>query len=196
MTFGEKLKEARYGAKLSQEELALKIGVSRSAIAKWETDKGLPDIQNLKIIASVLDVSIDHLLNDGTKLELSVMRQSVDLSQYGKGRRKVLKDKIMREKYPAAEIMTLIAEEKLTPPEQIVNFFAGFLTLLYNLFPFAKALNNLDREFYLVSQGQKQYLVVVTSEYMESRELAEPVTQKKFEIGNYKFINCGPIVYA
>ena len=61
---------------------------------------------------------------------------------------------------------------------------------------FAKSLNNVDNEFYLVNRGQKQYLVVVTREYMESRELSEKVTEKKFEIGNYKFINCGPIVYA
>lgn len=196
MTFGEKLKEARHSAKLSQEELAVRIGVSRSAIAKWETDKGLPDIQNLKIIASVLDVSIDHLLHDGTKLELSVMRESIDLSPYGKGRKKVRKDKLIRDKFPTAEIMTLIAEEKLTKPEGVLNFFTGFLTLLFNVFPLAKALNNLDNEFYLVTQGQKQYLVVVTSEYMESRELAEQITEKTFEIGNYKFINCGPIVYA
>ena len=196
MTFGEKLKEARHSAKLSQEELAVRIGVSRSAIAKWETDKGLPDIQNLKIIASVLDVSIDHLLHDGTKLELSVMRESIDLSPYGKGRKKVRKDKLIRDKFPTAEIMTLIAEEKLTKPEGVLNFFTGFLTLLFSVFPLAKALNNLDNEFYLVTQGQKQYLVVVTSEYMESRELAEQITEKTFEIGSYKFINCGPIVYA
>ena len=196
MTFGEKLKEARHGARLSQEELAVRIGVSRSAIAKWETDKGLPDIQNLKIIASVLDVSIDHLLHDGTKLELSVMRESIDLSSYGKGRKKVRKDKLIRDKFPSAEIMTLIAEEKLTKPERVLNFFTGLLTLLFTVFPLAKALNNLDNEFYLVTQGQKQYLVVVTSQYMESRELAEQITAKTFEMGSYKFINCGPIVYA
>ena len=196
MTFGEKLKEARRSAKLSQEELAVRIGVSRSAVAKWETDKGLPDIQNLKTIASTLDVSIDYLLNDGTKLELSVMRQAFDLSKFGKGRRKVLKDQAIREIYPAAQIETLIAEEKLTGPEKALNFFTGVLTLLFSIFPFAKALNNLDNEFYLVTQGQKQYLVKVTSEYLESRELAEAITEKNFEIGNYKFINCGPIVYA
>ena len=50
MTFGEKLKNARQQAGFSQEELAGKLCVSRSAVAKWETDKGLPDIENLKAI--------------------------------------------------------------------------------------------------------------------------------------------------
>ena len=36
---------------LSQEQFAEKMSVSRSAVAKWETDKGLPDIENIKLIA-------------------------------------------------------------------------------------------------------------------------------------------------
>lgn len=196
MTFGEKLKQARQNAKLSQEELALKISVSRSAVAKWETDKGLPDIQNLKNIAWALGVSIDYLLDDGTRLELSVIRESIDLTRYGKGRKKVIKDKIVREKYPDAEIFTLMAEEKRTKAERFVDNLLEFFTDLCAIIPLTKALNNLDKEFYLVRQGQRQYLVMVTSEFMESRELAEPMTEKKFQIGNFQYVNCGPIHYA
>lgn len=196
MTFGEKLKNARLNAKLSQEELATKISVSRSAIAKWETDKGMPDVANLKAIAFALNVSIDYLLDDGTKLELSMVREPVDLSKYKKGIKKAKKDRFIREKYPNAEIMTLLAEEKRTKGEKIVDGLIFWLTPLCEVIPLAKGLNNLDNEFYLVNNGQRQYLVVVTSEFMESRELAEPITSKKFEIGNYKFINCGPIHYA
>ena len=196
MTFGEKLKQARQNAKLSQEELAVKISVSRSAVAKWETDKGLPDIQNLKNIAWALGVSIDYLLDDGTRLELSVIREKIDLTRYGKGRKKVIKDKIVREKYPDAEIFTLLAEEKLTKPERIFDTFLVFFTNLCETMSLVKSLNNLDKEFYLVRQGQRQYLVMVTSEFLESRELAEPMTEKKFQIGNFKYVNCGPIHYA
>ena len=191
-----RIRELRKMRKLSQEELALKISVSRSAVAKWETDKGLPDIQNLKNIAWALGVSIDYLLDDGTRLELSVIRESIDLTRYGKGRKKVIKDKIVREKYPDAEIFTLLAEEKLTKPERIFDTFLLFFTNLCETMSLVKSLNNLDKEFYLVRQGQRQYLVMVTSEFMESRELAEPMTEKKFQIGNFKYINCGPIHYA
>ena len=196
MTFGEKLKQARQNAKLSQEELAVKISVSRSAVAKWETDKGLPDIQNLKNIAWALGVNVDYLLDDGTRLELSVIREKIDLTRYGKGRKKVIKDKIIREKYPDAEIFTLLAEEKLTKPERIADRLLLFFWHLGEIFPLVKALNNLDKEFYLVRQGQRQYLVMVTNEFLESRELAEPMTKKKFRIGNFKYVNCGPIHYA
>lgn len=196
MTFGEKLKQARQNAKLSQEELAVKISVSRSAVAKWETDKGLPDIQNLKNIAWALGVSIDYLLDDGTRLELSVIRENIDLSRYGKARKKVIKDKIVREKYPDAEIFTLMAEEKRTKAERFVDNLLEFFTDLCAIIPLTKALNNLNKEFYLVRQGQRQYLVMVTNEFLESRELAEPMTEKKFQIGNVKYVNCGPIRYA
>lgn len=196
MTFGEKLKQARQNAKLSQEELAVKISVSRSAVAKWETDKGLPDIQNLKNIAWALGVNVDYLLDDGTRLELSVIREKIDLTRYGKGRKKVIKDTIIREKYPDAEIFTLLAEEKLTKPERIADRLLLFFWHLGEIFPLVKALNNLDKEFYLVRQGQRQYLVMVTNEFLESRELAEPMTEKKFRIGNFKYVNCGPIHYA
>ena len=196
MTFGEKLKQARQNAKLSQEELAVKISVSRSAVAKWETDKGLPDIQNLKNIAWALGVNVDYLLDDGTRLELSVIREKIDLTRYGKGRKKVIKDKIIREKYPDAEIFTLLAEEKLTKPERIADRLLLFFWHLGEIFPLVKALNNLDKEFYLVRQGQRQYLVMVTNEFLESRELAEPMTERKFRIGNFKYVNCGPIHYA
>ena len=64
MTFGEKLKNARKEAGLSQEQLAEKLSVSRSAVAKWETDNGMPDVNNLKAMASLLNTSIDYLLDE------------------------------------------------------------------------------------------------------------------------------------
>ncbi len=47
--------------RLTQEELAEKIGVSKSAIAKWETERGIPDRDNLGRLAEVINVSVDDL---------------------------------------------------------------------------------------------------------------------------------------
>jgi hypothetical protein len=47
--------------------------------------------------------------------------------------------------------------------------------------------HNLDKEFYLVNQADKQYFVTVTNEFIESRQLAEKITDKKFSIGNFSF---------
>lgn len=64
MNFSEKLKEIRKNEGLSQEQLAEKIGVSRQAITKWETGKGLPDVENMMIIAEIFKTTLDELLRD------------------------------------------------------------------------------------------------------------------------------------
>ena len=64
MTFAEKLKSLRKQASMSQEQLAEKLGVSRQAVTKWETDTGIPDIENIKSISSLFDISIDELLSN------------------------------------------------------------------------------------------------------------------------------------
>ena len=64
MNFSEKLKEIRKKEGISQEQLAEKIGVTRQAITKWETGKGLPDVENMVIIAEIFKTTIDELLTD------------------------------------------------------------------------------------------------------------------------------------
>ena len=61
ISFGQYLATRRKYMRLTQEELADKIGVSKSAVAKWETDGGLPDRDNLKRIAELINVSVDEL---------------------------------------------------------------------------------------------------------------------------------------
>ena len=64
MIFAEKLVILRKKAGLSQEELADKLGVTRQAAYKWESNQSMPDIEKLKILSKLFDVSIDNLLND------------------------------------------------------------------------------------------------------------------------------------
>lgn len=64
MTLGDIISEKRKSINLSQEQLAKRLSVSRSAIAKWESNKGMPDIDNIKALAKELNISIDELLNN------------------------------------------------------------------------------------------------------------------------------------
>lgn len=82
MTFGEKLKEARKEAGFSQEQLAEKMIVSRSAVAKWESDKGMPDVNNRKAMAQLLNISVDYLLDDGERISFQEIREPVSLEEY------------------------------------------------------------------------------------------------------------------
>ena len=191
MTLGEKIKEARKQCGLSQEQLAEKMTVSRSAIAKWETDKGLPDVDNLKALAQLLNVSVDYLLDDGGTVDVQVIREAYNLSDYGKGIRKTKKDRLILAKFPGAEIHTLLGELKLTKGEKVVDNALGFLTdAPFGIPQFINGIKNLDKEFYLVEKDGKQFFVTVTDEFIETRQLSKLVTGDRFEIGNWKFIKC------
>ena len=63
MEFNEKLQELRKRKGLTQEELAAFLYVSRTAISKWESGRGYPNIDSLKAIAKFFSVSIDELLS-------------------------------------------------------------------------------------------------------------------------------------
>ncbi len=65
MIFASKLKNLRKKAGFSQEKLAEKLGVSRQAVTKWETENGVPEIENIISISRLFDISIDELLLDG-----------------------------------------------------------------------------------------------------------------------------------
>ena len=191
MTFGEKIKEARKQCALSQEQLAEKMNVSRSAIAKWETDKGLPDLDNLKMLSSFLNVSIDYLLDDGKTVEEYVTREPYKLSDYGKGSKKKKKDRVIREKFPDAEIHTLLGKLKLTKSEKVIDNLLGFFTdAPFGMPDLINSFKNMDKEFYLVVRDGKQFLVTVTDEFIETRRLIKTITAEKFEIGNWKFTKC------
>ncbi|MGN0438743.1 MAG: helix-turn-helix domain-containing protein [Lachnospiraceae bacterium] len=59
---GKTIKELREKRRLTQKELAEKIGVSDKAVSKWETGKGLPDIGIVEDLAGALSVSVGELL--------------------------------------------------------------------------------------------------------------------------------------
>ena len=55
--------------KYSQEEVAEKIGVSRQAVAKWESGETVPDIINCDALADLYDVSVDTLIHHNQEEE-------------------------------------------------------------------------------------------------------------------------------
>lgn len=63
MEFNEKLQELRKQKGLTQEELAELLYVSRTAISKWESGRGFPNIESLKAISKFFSVSLDKLLS-------------------------------------------------------------------------------------------------------------------------------------
>lgn len=62
MTLGERIAYYRGKMGLSQGELAEKLGVSRQAVSKWETDAGLPDLDRLIALSGLYNITLDELV--------------------------------------------------------------------------------------------------------------------------------------
>lgn len=71
MEFNEKLQELRKQKGLTQEELAAHLYVSRAAISKWESGRGYPNIDSLKMIAKFFGITVDQLLSGDELLTLA-----------------------------------------------------------------------------------------------------------------------------
>ena len=64
MNLGKKIAELRKNNNLSQEELAEKVGVARQTISKWEMGDTTPDINQVKAISKIFNISIDELVDN------------------------------------------------------------------------------------------------------------------------------------
>ena len=185
MTFAEKLKSARQQAGFSQQELADKLSVSRSAVAKWEAGSGMPDIDNLKAIAGLLNVSVDNLLDEGQKLSINSLREPIDLESFEKtGKARSKQDAAVLAKFPqAVQIYALIRSRKNTKLESLLEWTA---MPSFGVFEAVDQINSND-PYYLVETNIKQYLVCVTNEFINTTELSHRITDKKFIIGSNRF---------
>lgn len=79
MEFGEKLQNLRKSRNLTQEELAEILFVSRTAVSKWESGRGYPNIDSLKEIARFFSVSIDDLLSGEKLLSIAEKENKADI---------------------------------------------------------------------------------------------------------------------
>ena len=82
MEFNQKLQELRKQKGLTQEELAKELFVSRTAISKWESGRGYPNIESLKLIAKFFSVTVDELLSSNEALTLAEESQKETEKRY------------------------------------------------------------------------------------------------------------------
>ncbi len=80
MEFNEKLQQLRAKAGLTQEQMGERLFVSRVTVSKWESGRGYPNIESLKLMARVLSVSIDDLLS-GDELVAIAENQAAESSR-------------------------------------------------------------------------------------------------------------------
>lgn len=76
--FGEKLRHHRKSLNMSQEEVAVKIGVSSQAVSKWENGECLPDCYNLKLLSEIYKISLDILLETETSKNIDQVSSKIE----------------------------------------------------------------------------------------------------------------------
>ena len=74
MELGQRLKDYRNLNKMSQEDLAEKVYVSRQTISSWENDKSYPDIHSLLMLSEVFNVTLDDLV----KGDIEIMKEKIN----------------------------------------------------------------------------------------------------------------------
>ncbi len=81
MDIGNKIKQLRLHAGMTQEQLAAKLGISAQSVSKWETAVTMPDITLLPILAGELGVSIDDLFDLTTEQKLHRIERRMDIEE-------------------------------------------------------------------------------------------------------------------
>lgn len=188
MTLGQKLKEIRKRFGLSQEQLAETINVSRQAITKWESDKGLPDISNLQELSKIFGITVDCLLTDENQLPALSMRKELDKEKY-KNKLTMYKE-VLNKYYPEPyEIYILTRNKKLNFIELILD---TFISPEIGPISTADELGDLS-PYYLVKKDNLKLLVNIKNYTLEVTRLPSNINDKKFVYGKNKFINCGKL---
>lgn len=103
-TFGKRLRSARVSLKLTQKELASKIGVKHNSISDWENDKNKPDPDTIELLCGVLEISPNYLLglhfeSSVSPSELGIIKKYRSLDDYGKD----IIDTILEKEYARCE---------------------------------------------------------------------------------------------
>lgn len=187
MSLAEKLKTARKNASLSQEQLAEHLCVSRAAVAKWESGKGLPDIENLKAISKLLDVSIDYLVDDGIEWDPRVTKETIDLfAAQICGRCRCSQDAIVTARFREADSIRQVA---LLHQLNKIEWWADFLTMgLYTMIWGISHWKTWTGHYYLVNQNNRQFFVHVDQEFMTVTALPRKIEKRSFYIGDRKYM--------
>lgn len=81
MEIGSKIKKYREQDNLSQEELADKVYVSRQTVSNWENNKSYPDINSLKLLSNIFDISLDEFIEEDIA-EMKKRINEYDLKEY------------------------------------------------------------------------------------------------------------------
>ena len=156
MTLGEKIYKLRTKRSMTQEQLAEKIGVSRQSVSKWETDSAIPDIEKLKLLAEIFEVSITELL--GMECEEDTKRKD-EIERIEHCQKEMMSRKKLQDLMTKIEMVLLWVKEpgflflkNMNSLKNAVLTFMQKLLVMANLLMLMIWLHLILREMVLLSQ--------------------------------------------
>ncbi len=81
MELGKKIRQYRFKAGLTQEQLAEKLGIGAQSVSKWENAVAMPDITTLPLLAEIFGISIDELFDLTTEQRLNRIENRMDAEE-------------------------------------------------------------------------------------------------------------------
>ncbi len=105
MTLGERIKECRLNAKLSQEKVAELVGVSRQAVTKWESNQSAPNTENLFKLAEIFGTTVDLLLKTEDEPKQSPAEQIYYLYKLEEEKKRKTKKEIWKRNFITALVV-------------------------------------------------------------------------------------------
>lgn len=144
MNFGVQIKNLRKERKLTQEQIAGQLGVSRQAVSNWENDRNLPDIEMLILMSQTFHISLDELILGGDEMNNMTEKLIHDGSEGRRAKQNLVSTAIgaillfMGIVCIAVKAMTgsyvdadgFLHENFYLMPMAFVFFFGGFVTFL------------------------------------------------------------------
>ena len=126
MEIGTKIKNARNDSKLTQEQVAEALGVSRQTISNWENEKSYPDIINVIKMSDLYSITLDHLLKEEIKVNQTYIDYLEERTNLVKAKNKLAKN-ILIATYLIIWTVTQVMLWFFVPMSNAVEFSKLFL---------------------------------------------------------------------
>lgn len=159
MKFGENLKRLRKAKKLSQEELAEKVNVSRQSVSKWETGDAYPEMNNILELCHIFHCNINELVNDSI-IDMDSLDEETKMSIVKFKREKQKKMKGLSSAIAIISKISRIAVLVAIPAIVATMIILGVLTSKIEFHDDILSFRGLDEEIRLVIDDDHSKLML------------------------------------
>ena len=136
MELSEKIQKLRKEHNLTQEQLAEQLFVSRTAVSKWETGRGMPSMESLQMIARLFNITLDDLLRAEEVITIAENENRENISRFAS-----LVDGIFNIAAIVGLLLPLYKVELNNVFYSVPLYqYEGWLAFLYWVFPIAMAI--------------------------------------------------------